>query len=994
MRRGMREGMAAATRRARRLVSLRHGHRLSPSALFVHLFVALTLGAGLLMPLTDVGQALANPGFEPQPIRISAQNAVPGAASQVIAFGNFQSQLGCGDDDPACQSTSLGDSGGIWTANFPIAPGSYSVQFAVVAQNGNQFTYGQGGQDGGSIDFQVGDGQAGAFLLWNSHTNEVQAEGIDALYTVQTDVGSFVPTPSDGNLDVVIPSQGGTVSVQLLANGTPVADPQQASLSGGWTRVTLDTAGNVLDSEGLTYGTLTVVRLDADGNPAGGACYQLESGGLANQACDSDDGSLDGNTLMSFPEGLDPGGYRLVEAQSPDGLDRVDDQEVDLQPGDNAVQVQQPGGDVDGDEGDDGSGEEDGQNDGGEDGNEGDPTEDIQTRDLPIGEDGNDEGDQVDQGPGDLIVALLDDDSNPIGGACWELIQDGNVVADTCDATDNFPFNGVVGFFGVPGGEYTLRQSETPEGSEPLDDRTIEITAGQELREEITASVGATEQPEDETGDVVVTRQDGDGNLVGGSCFEIVDGNGDEIADDVCDEDGDVADDGRTGFFNVPVGTWLIQETRTPDGFDEASPVQVTVNAGQASEAVAQGAAIQQQQPTEVPTDDSTEEPTDGIIDDLFNDPTEEPADDPTEEPSSESTEVPAPGNVVVNLTDDEGNPVGGACFELIQVGNVLTESCDANDQFPNNGRTGFFGIPSGDYTLRQSTDLEGFQTLDDQDIEIAPNDDRTLDITVASTSEPTEEPRPTEEPQPTDVPDDSIIDEPDVTEEPEPTAEPVETETAEPTQADLGPPGSLIVTLQDAGGQNIGGACFELLNGDDVIDSSCDVDDDFPDNGRTGFFGVTSGTFTLEQSIAQPGTEPIAPVEVEVVPGQTTEFTVSAPDSAGEPTAELEPSETPAEPTAEAPDEPANQTEVRFDVSSLGDSDGPICLELNTTGGIGLADPPAACDNGAGDVDDEQGVILLDDVPPGQYGLFVTEGPPEAVDQEWPAVTVEEGGI
>lgn len=961
MRRGMTKAGEATHRVGRLRSSFRRGKRLSPTALFVHLLVTLTLGAGLLMPLADAGQALANPGASPQRARALAQGAVPGAASQVIAFGDFQSQLGCADGDSACQSTSLGSTGGIWTANFPIAPGSYAVQFAVFDQAGNQYTFGQGGQDGGPIDFSVGDAQSGAFFSWNSHTYEVQAEGVDALYTVQTDVGMFVPAPAGGDLEVVIPSEGGTVDVQLLANGAPVADPRQASLDPGWTRLTLDTAGNVVDSEGLTYGTLTVVRLDADGNPAGGGCYRLEDGGQVNQACDSDDGSLDGNTLMTFPEGLEPGGYTLVEAQVPEGLDGVEDQQVDLQPGDNVVQVQQPG------VGEDEPTEVPGIDDGDE-GDGADPTESLQTPGLPIGDEDEDEGDQVDQGPGNLIVALLDDDGNPIGGACWQLIENGDVVAETCDATDNFPFNGVVGFFGVPGGEYTLRQSETPEGLEPVDDRDIEVEAGQELREEITAALAwlaPTEQPEDGSGDVVVIRQDGDGNPVGGSCFEIVDDTGDEIADEICDEDGDLADDGRTGFFEVPAGTWFVQESRTPDGFDEAEPVQVTVEAGQVAEVVVQGTVTETAEPTEAPTEE------------------------PTAEPTAEATEVPAPGNIVVNLTNDGGNPLAGACFQLIQDGDVVTESCDANDQFPNNGRTGFFGMPAGTYTLRQSSDVEGFETLDDEEIEIDPGDDRTLDITIDSIDEPTEAAVPTEEvqptatPQPTEDAEDPILGDPDPTEEPEPATEPVETETAGPTPSGLGDPGSLIVTLQDAEGQNAGGACFELVNGDDVIDESCDVDDDFPNNGRTGFFGVPSGTFTLRQSAALPGAEAIEPIEVEVVPGQTVEVTVSAPATGDDDEDALDPTET---------EEPEGRASVRFDVSSIDQSADPICLELNTTGGIGLADPPAACDNGEGDADDEQGVILLEDVPPGEYGLFITAGPSEAIGQEWPLVVVDEG--
>src|SRR5680860_477349 len=128
---------------------------------------------------------------------------------------------------------------------------SYAVQFAASDSSGNQTVYGSGGEDGSSIDFSVGDTQVGAYFAYDSHTNDVQAEGVDALYVVQTDLGSLLPAPDGGNLEVLIPSQGGTINVQLLANGAPAGNPQQASLSPGWTRITLDTAGNVLSAEGL-----------------------------------------------------------------------------------------------------------------------------------------------------------------------------------------------------------------------------------------------------------------------------------------------------------------------------------------------------------------------------------------------------------------------------------------------------------------------------------------------------------------------------------------------------------------------------------------------------------------------------------------------------------------------------------------------------------------------------------------------------------------------
>ncbi|MBA2775561.1 MAG: hypothetical protein H0U31_02390, partial [Chloroflexia bacterium] len=957
--RGVLEASLGIRRRARRLTAAGGGGKMSPAGWLVHLLVAIALGAGLLMPLTDVGQALANPGSVPERAEARAQDSFPGAPAQVVAIGTFQGQLGCTDGDPSCAPSSLSSVGGIWSGIFALAPGSYSVQFAATDGGGNQTVYGNGGEDGAPIDFTVGDAQVGAYFSYDAHTNDVRAEGVDALHVVQTDLGNLLPAPDGGSLVVLIPSQGGTVNVQLLANGAPVGNPQQATLSPGWTRVTLDVSGNVLSAEGLTFGTLTVVRLDPNGSPDPGACYRLESGGLVNQGCDSDDGSLDGNTAMIFPNGLNPGGYTLIEVQAPDGFDPVDDQQVDLQPGDNVVQVQAPADEVDPPAADE-------------------PDVEVPTdepADEIIDEIVGQETDDVDQGPGDLLVALTDEQGNPIGGPCWHLIQDGNVVAETCDATDAIPFNGVVGFFGVPGGTYTLSQTEVPEGSSQVEDFEVEVVAGQELREEVVASI---DQPEDESGDVVVLRQDEAGNAVGGACFEIRDDFGSVVANEVCDEDGDVADDGRTGFFDVAAGTWAVHETRTPDGVVSAPPAQVTVPPDGVVDVQIQSSASVAAEPT------AEAEPTDEPVEVLPLEPTEDLTEVLPLEPTEDAVET-ATGSLQIDLYDPSGNLIGGACWQLVQDGAVIDEACDlegTEDRFPLNGKVGLYDIPVGSYTLRLSLTPDGFETLEDQQIEIVEGD-AFAEVILQPSADEVGEPTPSVEPTPT------------VASTELPTAEPTEAseETVDPAVSDRGDPGSLIVTLQDVAGANIGGACFELVNGGDVVASSCDADDDFPGNGRTGFFGVPSGAFTLQQSIAQPGTDPIDPIEVEVVADVTTEIIVTAPASAAQPTEELLPTEEP-EATEEPVDDPSGQTGIRVDVSSLDQSSGPICIELNTLGGIGLANPPAACDNDTGDADGTPGVILLEDVPAGEYAFFITSGPPEAISQQWPTVAIEDGAI
>src|SRR5690606_8628379 len=117
---------------------------------------------------------------------------------------------------------------------------------------------------------------------------------------------------------------------------------------------------------------------------------------------------------------------------------------------------------------------------------------------------------------------------------------------------------------------------------------------------------------------------------------------------------------------------------------------------------------------TEQPTEEATEQPTEEA--------TEEPTEEATEEPT-----VPdgPPGALVVTLEDDQGNLIGGACFELVDADeNVVAESCDLpgpTDQNPNNGRTGLYGVPPGEYTLRQVDSVEGFEPVDPIDVTINP---------------------------------------------------------------------------------------------------------------------------------------------------------------------------------------------------------------------------------------------------------------------------------
>ncbi|MGI8975212.1 MAG: SpaA isopeptide-forming pilin-related protein [Thermomicrobiales bacterium] len=987
----------------------RQRRAISGSAWWVHLFGAIALVAGLFLPLTTVGQALALPGDSPVAQRLqTADDTVPAAPVQVAAIGEFQTAQGCAAFDPYCQTTQLVDNDGIWTGVFAAPPGAYTWQIAAVAQDGAVSTYGQGGLGGPEQEVQVGDSDLGLYFELNTHTNDIDAQPVDALLSVQVDGASYALRPTDGGFEVLVSALGGPASFQLFVGADPVTDPQQVDLAPGPNRLSFSADGQLVNVEGLTQGTVTIQRLDTSGAPLSGGCYQLRDGNdLVNQGCDADDGSLDANTSMTFPEGVPGGNVDVVEVTAPDGAEPIGDQELALAAGDLLVTLE-PEATVES-EGQDESitQDENGQVIETDDGTIISQGEDGQT--IQVGEDEEDGDDQTDdsQGPpGDLVVTLLDPNGQPIGGACFELVRADGASAEVCDTTDfetpDFANNGNTGFFGVPSGSYTLRLSQELDGV-TVDERQIEVIAGQQVTETITAAVTQEDDDEEDdqsttgrslidgpVGDLVVLRQDQDGNPIGGACFEILDANNSPVAEGACDEDGDVADDGRIGFLDVPEGTWLLRESRTPDGFEPVPDQLITIVAGSVIEQPAQGAS----------TDD--DEPLVEEIEGLALEPTATPAEE-------DEDEAQGPGNLLITLVDADGQPVGGACFELVQDDQIIIESCDTAqfEQNPDNGTTGFYGVPAGTYTVRNSENPDDLPLADDVEVDVTtspPDVTETIQLPAVETPEeiPTSSPTSTPTETPTETP------------TTEPTAESVGIDTGDLIDiADLqeddepGPPGDLIVSLQDADGDTVGGACFQIEQEGQSPITSCDSDDPFPDNGNTGFFGVPSGTYQLTQTQTPGGTNAIEPTEVvvEAGEGRTEIVTPSAvggqddddDDDQGVSISQGEDGQIIQIGDGEEGDNGGDDAgddnggdesgRLRVDVSAFDDT--IICVELNTGGGIGLTDPPAACDNGDGDTNNSRNRIDLRDVPPGVYLLTVISG---AEGIEPVEVTIVEG--
>ena len=166
-------------------------------------------------------------------------------------------------------------------------------------------------------------------------------------------------------------------------------------------------------------------------------------------------------------------------------------------------------------------------------------------------------------------------------------------------------------------------------------------------------------------------------------------------------------------------------------------------DAGETSRYVRAGGRLYQFTGVLPATEEATEEPTGQPTE---QQPTEEPTEAPTEQPTEEAS---LPSVFVADLQDEDGNAIGGACWQLIQDGNVIQEDCDtedAGDTEPLDGRTGFDSVPAGDYTLHQSTVPENANPAGDVEITI-PGDGSDVEelVIVPVFAQPTEE--PTEEP-------------------------------------------------------------------------------------------------------------------------------------------------------------------------------------------------------------------------------------------------------
>ncbi|HLL49230.1 MAG TPA: hypothetical protein VK356_01060, partial [Thermomicrobiales bacterium] len=191
-----------------------------------------------------------------------------------------------------------------------------------------------------------------------------------------------------------------------------------------------------------------------------------------------------------------------------------------------------------------------------------------------------------------------------------------------------------------------------------------------------------------------VTATDASGAPRPGSCFAILDRNGD-LQTQGCD-----ADDGQVdGLLRLRVpnglddGNYTLRETFTPAGGTPAEdqPIQLGAGRFEALATVVDAGEQAAEEPVWEPgVEESAEQPEDG-----------EPSAQPVTEPGG------APGRLTVIPVDDAEQPLPGACFAIVE---LRFEVCDDD----GDGAIDFDAVPSAPLTLRETRPPAGFAAVGD----------------------------------------------------------------------------------------------------------------------------------------------------------------------------------------------------------------------------------------------------------------------------------------
>ncbi|WP_312815409.1 SpaA isopeptide-forming pilin-related protein [Sedimentibacter sp.] len=297
------------------------------------------------------------------------------------------------------------------------------------------------------------------------------------------------------------------------------------------------------------------------------------------------------------------------------------------------------------------------------------------------------------------------------------------------DAESNEPIetsqsgpDGVVRFADITEGTYVIKEIESPAGYLRYDNVIyvrVDREAGKSDEDEDKYNVeystdGVTyssETPlfENEPIDIEFTKHDSNGNPLAGAEFTLYEENGTTVFEDRDPVTSD--DDGKVVFTVIPVGKYVIKETKAPSGYrDFNGAIEVEVK-------VEDEGTVATVMFTEKDKSDSGEVEIgeDGTL--IVT----------NERRPSPPTPIPAYGKIAIKKTDEDKKVLPGAEFTLYdEDGKVVDRGVTGSD-----GTLSFEDLEPGSYTLKETKAPEGYVLeVDEKGVTVAANRTNTYTFT------------------------------------------------------------------------------------------------------------------------------------------------------------------------------------------------------------------------------------------------------------------------
>lgn len=275
---------------------------------------------------------------------------------------------------------------------------------------------------------------------------------------------------------------------------------------------------------------------------------------------------------------------------------------------------------------------------------------------------------------GDLVLTKTDENGKILPGAKFVLLNAGGTIIQS-GITQN---DGKLRFNNLVAGQYSLRETEAPEGYElNKNDYQVNVTTGD------TKAITVVNNTKKQYGAIEVQKNDEGGNPLEGAEFTLFDNAGKAVAKSITGKSGIVS------FSNIPVGSYKIVESKAPEGY-VASTVSISV--------------VVQSNSTKKIT--FVNKKKDVVV------------------PGTDITQEKGNSKIIINKVDIKNKPLSGAEFTLFDSkGNTIAKAVSGAD-----GQAVFSDLKPGNYQVQESKAPKGY-VIDTKKLDIKLDKKETLKL-------------------------------------------------------------------------------------------------------------------------------------------------------------------------------------------------------------------------------------------------------------------------